>query len=205
MNKRKIVIILIVVFTLLILITSVFIFLKIKEQNGIKVSINVAPIDSNIIIDDKKNGINGINYLSAGKHKVIFKRSGFSNQEQNITVGANNNKTILMTLVPNNSEGTNYYNSHKDDFMEIESLGSQQFLETGKIISQNYPLVNELPIDANIFRIDYGASKKYPNEPTKTAIYISSSNPTDKFAAIKNIYEMGYDPSDYEIIFKDIK
>ncbi len=61
-----------------------------------------------------------------------------------------------------------------------------------------------IQIDASPFyKIEYGWSKKYPGT-RKQAVYISSDNPTDKFAAIDYIYGQGYDPSDFEIIFMGI-
>lgn len=54
-----------------------------------------------------------------------------------------------------------------------------------------------------LYKIEQRQSRKYPNDPNKSAVYISSDKPTDKFAAIKYIYDLGYDPSDFEIVFKE--
>jgi hypothetical protein len=73
------------------------------------------------------------------------------------------------------------------------------------VINQHDPLISKLPLDVSpAFIIDYGASVKYPDDPTKIAIYIFSANPSNKHDAISSIYFLGYDPSDYEIVFKNI-
>ncbi len=68
-----------------------------------------------------------------------------------------------------------------------------------------YPIIANLPKDMSpVFRIDYGVSLKYPKYSKKIALYISSDRPDNKLSAIEYIYKMGYDPSEYEIIFKGL-
>ena len=54
-----------------------------------------------------------------------------------------------------------------------------------------------------LYKIGQGISKKNPSE-LSVAIYIASNNPTDKLSALQEIYNLGYDPSDYEIIFEGL-
>ena len=65
------------------------------------------------------------------------------------------------------------------------------------------PITNVLPIDVSPqYKIEYGRSKKYPNDYSKGAIHIRSASTRDKNDAVEMIYDAGYDPSDYELIFE---
>lgn len=71
---------------------------------------------------------------------------------------------------------------------------------------KTYPITNNLPLDISPeYKIEFGSSVKYPNDPSKIALYISSNSNKNTHAALQAIYLFGYDPSDYEIIFQPLE
>jgi hypothetical protein len=113
---------------------------------------------------------------------------------------------IIGTLVALVSLIAIFVFSQKPAETQVENgEASLKFNNDSEAAIEAYPIIAELPIDRTpLFRIDYGVSKKYPKNSKKIALYISSDSPDDQLSAIKYIYEMGYDPSDYEILFKDL-
>lgn len=97
------------------------------------------------------------------------------------------------------------FSQNKNDTIKNEGEASLKFNKDSQEATKAYPIITDLPQDISpIFRIDYGVSKRYPNDPTKIALYISYDNVADKISALDYIYRMGYDPSDYEIIFESL-
>ncbi len=201
MNK-KISIIVISVIVVLLLVVGFFVL---NSSTSTGVNITIAPDDSRVFIDSKAAHI-GINKTTPGKHTVEVKRGNFYSSTVDFTSIKNEVVELPIGLTPSNTEGEKVKNKNSDKYLELDGLISKQVENESSKIANEYPIVTDLPKDISpIFRIDYGISKRFPDDPTKIAIYISSDNPADKIAAIKYIYIMGYDPSDYEIIFEELK
>jgi hypothetical protein len=99
--------------------------------------------------------------------------------------------------------GDQYRLTHQQEFIDVEGVASAESETNSKNIATNNPIISQLPIDATPnYRVDYGVSKKYPNDPSKIALYISADSDFYRHVALSAIYLAGYDPSDYEIIFQ---
>lgn len=201
MNMKTKSIIIILIAISLIIITS-FLYLNKNVTTG--VNIVIVPADSKILLDGKVVP-SGKNSAKPGKHTIEVKRENFDSNKQTVDVLSGQIKLVKVGLSSNNSNGKKWQEEHQKEYLELENIGDSNIQQNSATILKKYPLIANLPQDMSpLFRIDYGISKKYPDDQTKIAIYISSNNPTDKFAAIKKIYNMGYDPSDYEIIFESL-
>jgi hypothetical protein len=203
MSKKLIYIAIISTASLLLILLFVLLPGKQKATN---LTIGVAPKDSKIILDSSSYIKVGDNQLSSGEHILKFLHPGFKSIEKKIFIDPSKLKKIYVTLSPNSKEGQNYFDNNQEEFMEIEALGGQYFTENNRIVNEKYPIIKQLPIDSSpLFRIDYGVSKKYPNDSQKIAIYISSPNASGRQLALQTISDSGYDLSDYEIIFQGLE
>lgn len=202
-NKTKIVIISITI----IFVAFVLLFFTLNRNNGkYLVDVVVIPKDAKITLDKNQTIGNGENYITAGKHSISATRQGFESDSQIFIVDKTNDNKAWLVLNSNSDVGKEYIKSHQEEFTGMEKLADERYEADSQKLLDKYPIINNLPKDMlPLYRIDYGASIKYPGDQTKIALIISYDNPTDKSAAIKSIYEMGYDPSDYEIIFKGIE
>lgn len=200
MKKKKI----LVIVSLIIIILIFVFFATLNKKVATGVDITVAPSDGIIIIDNKK-AHSGVNSLSTGTHTIEVKRDNFTSSTTDIDVIKNQVVIVPISLNPSNNEGEKIKSEKKTEFLALDGIISQQYTNQGDLVANAYPIIKDLPKDISpIFRIDYGTSKRYPNNPTKIALYISSDNPADKQAGLNYIYLMGYDPSDYEIIFEGL-
>ena len=86
----------------------------------------------------------------------------------------------------------------------MESISSQNSDQIAAQIVKKTPVVSSLPYsdEKTGFSIDYGQSKRYPNDPTSVAILITlDGGETAKAGALDWIRFTGYDPSKLEIIY----
>lgn len=91
-------------------------------------------------------------------------------------------------------------------FSELPTSVQKESVAKTDAYENTYPITKNLPLDISPeYRIDYGTSIKYPNDPSKIALYISANSSLNKHAALQAIYLFGYDPSDYEIIFQPLE
>ena len=144
--------------------------------------------------------------MSPGKHKLKITHSGFADYEKMFLVDANNENIVAVGLTPNSSEGKTYKSQNQDEFLQMEGFVSKQFNSEGKTIIEKYPILSNLPYTADAtYRIDYGVSKKYPDDKYAVAIYIGANTPQARQIALWQIIQMGYDPTDFEIIFQNLE
>jgi hypothetical protein len=122
-------------------------------------------------------------------------------------------------MMPSNQAGIDYRDSHKTEFQKVYDIANGQVVKSTDDKVANYPIIRYLPTstdtllfnsedptwapyDAEKFVMNYGQSQKHPYDASKLAIYITADHPAGKQSAIAYIYSVGFDPSDYEIIFE---
>jgi hypothetical protein len=164
---------------------------------------SAVPTDAKVTIDDGGVGSNSKNGVKPGKHTVVAKRDGFEDKTQEIEVAQGETKIIRLLMKPINQTGYEWMREHPDLAVEYEAMVGQQFsTQSTKTVDAN-PLIANLPEIHPTWRVDYGKSVAYPNDPNKVAIIITYGGPEiDKQNALNWIKSLGFNPADYEIIYK---
>lgn len=164
---------------------------------------SAVPDDINVTIDGAKVASNGKVDIKPGNHSLNAQRSGFESQTQTVTVNQGETKTVRLLLTPNGQDGYDWARNHPNQFLEYESKASQTFVQTSQDLTQKYPLIAHLPEIHPNWRVDYGKSVAHPNDPNALAIIITyGGSDIDKQNAINWIKSQGFNPSDYETIYK---
>ena len=201
MNKK----ILALVLALIVAVILASIFITTKKDVVVTTGFNilVAPGNSQIYLDGKKIK-SGINQTEPGKHSIVVKHNDFTTHKSIVESKLNKIVPLPIGLEPSTAAGVAWKQKNGDEYTKLQAIGDQNFESESKAAVDQYPIISELPKDMSpLFRIDYGISKKYPSSE-KIALYVSSRNPVEKQNALSYIYGMGYDPSDYEIIFEGL-
>jgi hypothetical protein len=197
MNKRKFVVV------LSITVIAILIIAFINFLSGLGkdvVSIVSAPKDASLILDNTKTIKPGKQKLKTGTHTIIAKRNGFDEQIKQFDTSQTN--IVWFNLSPNSDEGRKYVQNHSDEYDTVYEIAKAQTAKRVENKVSDYPLIRKLPANVYpLFIINYDQSKKFPYDDTKIAIYITSNAPDGKQSALKYIYVLGFDPSDYEIVF----
>lgn len=197
--KKKIAIIIIVIAGL----TGLAIYNSVSGRGKDVINIRIAPKDAKLILDENINIKPGKVKVTTGQHTITAEREGFESQTKEFITQPSQNNLVIFILPSNSEAGEEYYSLHETEFTKIYELLNER---TEALLFEklsNYPIIEELPLNTEpLFTINYGASEKHPNNEQKFAIYISTSAPSGKYYALKSIYGLGYDPTDYEIIFE---
>ncbi|HKX23914.1 MAG TPA: PEGA domain-containing protein [Candidatus Saccharimonadales bacterium] len=164
---------------------------------------SAVPTDAKVTIDGGGVGSNRKNGVTPGKHTVVAKRDGFEDKTQEVEVKQGEAKIIRLLMTPNSQVGYEWMRAHPDLAVEYEAMVGQQFsAQSDKTVDAN-PLIQNLPEIHPTWRVDYGKSVAYPNDPNKVAIIITYGGAEiDKQNAINWIKSLGFNPADYEIVYK---
>lgn len=164
---------------------------------------SAVPNDAKVTIDGNNVGSNSKNAVTPGKHTVVAKRDGFEDKTAEVDVKQGETKIIRLLMKPINQTGYDWMRAHPDLAVEYEAMVGQQFAtQSAKTVDAN-PLIANLPEIHPTWRVDYGKSVAFPNDPNKVAIIITyGGTEIDKQNALNWIKSLGFNPADYEIIYK---
>lgn len=173
-----------------------------NQQLDARLTIEVAPADSTISINDQVVE-SGEHRLRHGTVNVVIGREGFDEQNQSIVIDSGQSEYLGVILSPQPAF-EDWYATHPSDQKLAEGISSKTFdAQSQKTTAQN-PLVKQLPyVDpTGIFRVDYGPSQKYPNDPAKIMIYITAKSGERRQAARDWLKSQGADLRELEISYR---
>ncbi|HSX00993.1 MAG TPA: PEGA domain-containing protein, partial [Candidatus Saccharimonas sp.] len=136
-------------------------------------NLTVVPSDAAITIDGKTKAKAGNLTLTPGNHTLALSRDGFTAKTVTVTITAKQTTSQTVVLAVANQAGQNYFKNNPDEESQLEGITGAEAAKQGQIITQNNPLIQLLPYHGNNYSIDFGTSKKYPDDPDATAVYIS--------------------------------
>lgn len=193
-NKRlvKVFFILFVLFLLYLLTLSV------SRKNKQLVELNLLPSDAKVIINNKRVRGND-QYLKSGHYTISAERKGFSNTTKEIDVDTSTKKQILfISLTPETDEGLDWIEKHKTETEKFEENAQLNYSKQNDKIIEKYPLLEVLPFrESSLYSIEY----KYLNNDVVIEIHANSA--LARQVAIEKITSLGYEPSNYNIVFSD--
>ncbi len=183
----------------LIILVIMAIILTVFKQKSASLKLSYFPNDATVYADGDSQGSAKSLSLSAGPHSIIIKRSGFADSINQVDLKAGQTKALSAALLPNSPEGFAWLQQHPDQQLQREAIGGQAFDQNSGNAAEKYPLITKLPIYHRDYKIDYGSSQKHSGA---IAIYITAAGTIQRQEALDRIRSEGYDPSDYEIIFR---
>lgn len=173
----------------------------INQQGRLKLTL--VPSDMTLTIDGKP--VTGNEFeLKSGSHKLTGKRQGFGDKTITVDVKTSQTTTKEFFLGANSELGMNYLINHPLEGALTSAQSSKDFDRRSEAAMENTPFIRELPQYGPDFRIDYGASEKHTDKEGIVGIYIKALTPTARQNALELIRQLGYDPSDMEIIFTSL-
>jgi hypothetical protein len=188
----------------LVIATALVIFLGFRQATQGTLALQVAPQDAIIVTSKGKHLKIGSNALKKGSYTITISRPHFVSKTLSFTITSGHTTNELYGLAVADAIGLQYYTDHPDQKAIADGITGQQLDAIGAQVAKAQPLVTKLPIENLTWRIDSGQSKKYPNDPTKVALYITIQDDTAKQAALKWMTDNGYPPNDYEIVYQDV-
>lgn len=165
-----------------------------------KITIEVSPADSVVTINGKKRNKGTIN-VRPGVYSIVFSRQGFTIESKSVSVAKGETKYVGVSLVSNSPATANWYTNHPSDAKMLEGISSKNYDLFSAEQTKKYPLIKNLPFIDRLYRVDYGRSQTYPNDPTAVAIYVKYYSELGKQQALEWLEFKGYSPNNIEIIY----
>lgn len=196
-NKRRFIVIASILISLIIAWTIISF---IGRQGKVAVVIQTVPSDATITFDSQGQS-NGTQWIKPGDYNVTAKKEGYSTVTRKVRVSpAKSQNVVAMSLAPQSDEAKKWADAHKADYRRIETFSTIEANTNGEYFSNLHPITTKLPFVDPYFKIAYTT-----NDDMSITLTISTPSPRYRFYAVEKIRQLGYDPTDFVIKFKDFK
>lgn len=197
-NTKKLLIIAVIIVCSII---GYSIYISLERAGKEPVSVYAIPSDATITANGQEISP-GTSYLKAGTYEIEAKRGGFSSYKETITITSNNKTDIDIALYGVSEAAKEWEKKNEKLYLEREGRGGKRAAAYGEAFTNANPITKELPYKNVIFSIGYHLD---PSDPTNQSIIIDiDAGPGYASGALQKIRDLGYDPSDFRINFKNI-
>ena len=200
MNKRKYTLFWLIGIITILLFILYFSFTFVDRVNKTAVRVQFFPIDARVTLDNRSVK-NGTIYLEPGVYQVEASREGFDSYSDTFRVETPKPALALM-LNPVTIEAKEMLNkTQKNDYERARKLSYEIKEEYGRNFIEKNPITKKLPYKNFTYSIGYIRDQ---SDPSGNSILITIyAIEGYKQSALYRIRELGYDPTDFNIIFND--
>ena len=194
-NKRRIQLIIGVVLCMLI---AWSVFLIVQRQGKTTVVVAVVPNDARVTFNDNNVG-RGTHWIKDGTYTVTASKQGFETITKKVFIDEEKEQNVVtLSLAPRSDEAKEWAKAHEQDYKKNEVYGGIEASTNGKYFSSLHPITTELPYKDPYYTLGYTT-----NSDQSITLTIDTLSPRYRFYAVQKIRDLGYDPTDYRINFRD--
>ena len=176
------------------------IYNQVANAGKIAVTVATTPSDAEVTIDGKKVSQGTIYLTPDHTYNVKVHKDGFQDISQDQHISASNN-SILANLLAVSDEAKKWAEAHQDDYLAVEAKGGEAANQRGEAFTDKNPITEVLPYENLIYSIGYRSD---PSDKSGNSIIISIDAPEGaRNAAVQQIHDLGYDPTQFKIEFND--
>lgn len=208
-NRFKLILIGTIAFTALVVYAIISFIISLSRSATL--STTIAPSFATLTIDRKQYKANQeIKLKPTENTTVVISAEGFKSQEISISLTKNETSSITTFLTPNDDDMSWYYSRPEENRLLL-MVGGIQAAESAQKYAETYPISTVLPIisvennqetnEWREFRIDGGKLEDCKKNP-EFCLVITDSTGDNRNRAIKAIQDKGFNPNNYEIIYK---
>lgn len=171
------------------------------DRNGkIPVVVSVVPNDASVLFDKENKG-NGTHYMKAGTYQVVVQKEGFKKDTRTIIVTDKKQQNVVaVSLSAQSDSAKKWVQEHEAEYAKNQIYGAIEAESNGRFFTEKNPITTKLPFNDPYFTIGY-----ITNKDQSVDLTIVTPSPRYRFYAVQKIRDMGYDPTDFKIIFKDFR
>lgn len=193
-----------------ILITAILIPLVIVGQKSATLNIDIAPLYATVSIDDKTYSNHSKVKLKPGNYSATISAPDFEPQSINFSLSRHENFDLRTYLLDSNSD-LSYYETNSDDLYYLrEYLHNHSDDELLSTFLTEYDKKRSVRNILPLYDIDQSTGESYyiffeTSLPTCNRLYclqIGASSKTVFPTALAQLRSHGYNPDDYQIIYK---
>jgi hypothetical protein len=163
------------------------------------ISLTYAPTSATATINDKPIQ-SGQTKVKPGTYEVVIKKDGFATNSSTVNASKGQTSTITVSLLSNDASTADWYANNPGDQTINEAVGAANAETSESQLEATFPVSKILPLTGPTYAADYGSS---PDKTGQFAIFITYYTDTGKQDALDAIRSLGYNTSDYEIIYTD--
>ena len=189
------------VFILIVAAIGYGVYTFIDRNGKIEVTVNAVPGDAHITFNDVSTG-GGTIYLKEGKYIVKGTKEGFNDFSTSIYIDKDHH-TVSVPLVASSDSAKQWTKDNMSKYTDLEGSAGQAANDEGVAFAEKNPITTVLPFENLIYTIGYRAD---PSDKTGNSIIIEIDAAEGyRNAAVEQIRNLGYDPTDFKINFRDYK
>jgi hypothetical protein len=175
------------------------ILIAVDHTGKVPLVVSVVPGDSKVEFNGQSKG-NGTQWLKAGVYEVAVKKDGYVTVTRKVNVDDKKEQNVMaVSLLPQSDDAKKWAASHQDDYKKNEAYGAIEAQSDGKYFASQNPITTKLPFTDPYFKIGYITDDAHKS----IKLTVETPSPRYRFYAVEKIRQMGYDPTDFIIEFKD--
>ncbi len=192
------------------IITGIFIFIILAVIGyfiytrifSAQLSFIIAPQSAKITMNGQTfSGGKFTKRVTPGEYTITVEKTGFEAQTTTITAEADKNTSVLIALISNNPDTANWYTDHPEDSALNDDIVSRLYSEEQINFTNEYPIVQDLPITGTAWSINYGICPD--KKPFCIIISSTPGNYSYSLEYLATVNGHNYNLSDYPIAFTD--
>ena len=184
---------------LLAIVVLYFGVVSINRAGKTPISLSVFPNDTTITIDDEVTKTGTI-YLDPGTYQLEAEKEGYDTYTKTLIV-EEENQTVVIILTPESEEAFEYGRNNEEEYREVQAQGEIAAMERGETFNKRNPIAKHLPYKTFFYSIGYRMDQR---DPSGNSIIIEIDAPEGyRQSAIYRIRQLGYDPTDFTINFRE--
>lgn len=195
-NKRRI-IVLVVAFLVITTIWTIMLF--VGRAGKLPVVIAVVPSSASVTADGRHVD-GGTQWLPPGTYTIRASKDGFETVQKSITVTNDKSQNVVaLSLTATSDAAKKWAADHQNDYSNNEQYGAIAANIEGEYFSKQNPITTKLPFTDPYFTIGYTVN----SDGKSITLTVATPSPRYRFYAVEKIRELGFDPTDFTIVFKD--
>ena len=195
-HKKTIIISSLIIFVLLLLWGTTTYVTRVGK---VGVTISAVPRDASVTIDNKEIG-NGTHWVEAGTYTITASKDGFKERTKKVVVSQEKKQNaVALSLTPESDEALKWFETHSNDYKTNEVYGAIEARSNGEYFQLKNPVTRVLPYSDPYYTIAYEANGN------NVTIVISTPSPRYRYFAVEKFRQLGFNPTDFRIEFKDFK
>ena len=188
-----------IIIAVFLLVIALFSSLYLSRINKTAVRIEMFPVDTNLRIDGHRVG-RGTAYFKPGTYEIEASRKGFKSYSGTVEIDTAATPIAIM-LDPESNEAKKIFTDHQADYNRAREVSYEALQKSNTLFNEKNPIISKLPYKTFMYQIGY---IRDATDPTGMSIIVTIyASETYRQAALYRIYQLGFDPTDLNIVFKD--
>jgi hypothetical protein len=161
------------------------------------VTINTAPSDTHVTLNGTPAG-SGTVYLTEGTYVVKGTKEGFADFTATMHIDKDHS-TVTVPLAASSDSAKQWAKDNMTKYTDLEAQAGQAADQEGREFANRNPITLVLPYENLLYTIGYQAD---PSDPSGNSIILEIDAAEGyRNAAVEQIRNLGYDPTDFKINF----